>query len=84
MSRISTMLRDRRQSLGMTLADVASGCCASISFVSDVEHGRRTMSLAMVERMAKALDLDPACALSARIQDDLDAAGVVGTVVVKL
>jgi transcriptional regulator with XRE-family HTH domain len=83
-SRISAMLRARRAELGMTLADVAIGCGASISFVSDVEHGRRSMSLSMVGRVANALSIDPAEALSARIQDDLDAACIAGTVIVKL
>lgn len=58
-------MRDYRRSRGMTLAEMAKVLGVSIAFVSDVEHGRRSVSSQMAASWGAALDCRELSALAA-------------------
>jgi transcriptional regulator with XRE-family HTH domain len=53
-------IRERREELDLSLREFAKKLACSPPFISDVEHGRRFPSEAMLEQMARVLKLDPA------------------------
>ena len=52
---LGARIRARRQALGLTLAVVAPRAGVSVSYLSDVERGRRLPSLDALDRIARAL-----------------------------
>lgn len=48
-------LRDRREAEGLTLAALAQGSGMSLSYLSDVERGRRLPALDALDRVCAAL-----------------------------
>lgn len=57
--RLGEHVRARRQGLGLTLANVAVSCDVSISYVSDIEAGRRGCPPSTAARLAEALGVPP-------------------------
>jgi predicted transcriptional regulator/transcriptional regulator with XRE-family HTH domain len=53
-------IRERRKSLGLTQARVAADVGISTSYFNLIERGKRTIGGALLIRIARALDLDPA------------------------
>lgn len=66
----------RRAELKLTLGDVASACERSVSYISDIEHGRRELSLVMAVRLAGALKLRAAGLLSMVLQRQIESDGL--------
>ena len=56
-SGLGTRIRARRTALGLTLAQVAQRAGLSEAYVSNVEHGHRTPTLAVLYAIAEALGL---------------------------
>jgi transcriptional regulator with XRE-family HTH domain len=75
-SSFGAMVRLARARLGVTLAYVSQRAGCSTSFVSDVEHDRRSVSPAVAVRLAKALSHSPERFVERVLQDWLDGAGV--------
>lgn len=61
---------------GVTLSDIAKAVKASVSFVSDVEHGRRFLSLQNALRWARGMGLPDECFVRMVVQEDLDRRGI--------
>jgi transcriptional regulator with XRE-family HTH domain len=55
--RLGERVRDRRQALGRTLADVAGEAAISVSYLSAIEHGANMPSLPILGRLVHALRL---------------------------
>jgi transcriptional regulator with XRE-family HTH domain len=55
--RVGERVRDRRQALGRTLADVAGEAGMSVSYLSAIEHGTNMPSLPVLGRLVHALRL---------------------------
>lgn len=55
----------RRKQLEMTQERLAELSSLHVTYISAVENGRRNVSLAVVERLCKALEIDPALMFSA-------------------
>ena len=74
-----TRIRDRRTARGIRQAHLARDCEISPSYLNLIEHNRRKIGGALLVRIAKALDTDPA-ALSegaeTALAADLDAAAL--------
>lgn len=56
-------LRVLRTHRDLTLAQVAAACGVTNAHVSQLERGRRALTVDMLKRLAKALDVDPALLL---------------------
>jgi antitoxin component HigA of HigAB toxin-antitoxin module len=56
-------LRVMRTHRGLTLAQVAAACGVTPAHVSQLEHGKRALTVDMLKRLAQALHLDPALLL---------------------
>lgn len=82
MTLASTIARLRRER-GLTLNQLAASLLVSTSFICDVEHGRRGVSVKTAVGLAKALQVDPAELVRMVLQERLDAAGVALTVLVQ-
>lgn len=67
--RVGRRLRERRKSLGRTLADVAATATVSVSYLSAVENGTNQPSLPVLARIVHALDLTIADVLRAEGQN---------------
>lgn len=78
-STIATLRRER----GLTLHQMFMRTGYSTAYVSDVEHGRRAVSIGAAASLARALDADPADFVRQVLQERLDAAGVALTVLVQ-
>lgn len=76
MTDLATRLRARRSACGWTLAAVASCTQVSISFVSDLENGRRKFTLGNAEAWASALGMNLEEYVAAVLQEKLAAAGL--------
>ncbi|MBB4264465.1 helix-turn-helix domain-containing protein [Roseospira visakhapatnamensis] len=59
-SSFSLKIRARRRALGLTQADLAERVGISTSYFNLIERGKRTIGGALLLRIARALDLDPA------------------------
>ena len=57
-------VRSRRKELGYTQAFLSDFCGMSVSFISDLENGKRTIELERAVRLANLLGLD--CSLTVR------------------
>ena len=57
-------LRERRRELGYTQAFLSEASGLSVSFISDLENGKRTVELDKAIRLANLLGLD--CSLTPR------------------
>ena len=55
-ARFGIALKRKRQFLGMTQADLAKATGLSRSYISEIEHGRESISLERAERLAMAVD----------------------------
>lgn len=51
-------IRSLRHAAGLTLAEVAEGADLSVSYIADIEHGRRVPSLDSLVRIALVFDHD--------------------------
>lgn len=60
---IGERIRSIRTETGLTLKCVAGRADMSVSFLSDIEHGRSNPSLEMLERIAEALGVTLVCDL---------------------
>jgi transcriptional regulator with XRE-family HTH domain len=58
-------VRRVRQEKGMTLEALADDVGLAYTYVGQIERGQRNPSLAVVERIAKTLDVEPLILLSA-------------------
>lgn len=56
-------LRVLRRHRGLTLAQVGQACGVTPAHVSQLEHGKRALTVDRLKRLAEALDLDPALLL---------------------
>lgn len=74
------LVRDAHAS--RTLVEIARLTGLSVSFLCDVEHGRRSLSLATAAGMARALDADPCEWVRVVLQERLYEAGLCMTVAV--
>jgi len=54
-----TRIRNRRLDLGLRQADVARQLSISGSYLNLIEHNRRRIGEALLERLARVLDIDP-------------------------
>lgn len=55
----SQRLKERREELGLTQADLAKRLDCHAPYISDLEHGKKSPQLSTIERIAKALDVAP-------------------------
>lgn len=74
-SYLSTRLREHRKAQGWTLASIAGCTQTSVSFVSDLEHGRRKFALGNADAWASVLGLNVEDYLAAVLQERLAEAG---------
>ncbi|MBK7889621.1 MAG: helix-turn-helix transcriptional regulator [Bdellovibrionales bacterium] len=58
LNKFSSILRDRRERLGLTQEAFAERVNVNVNTVKYIEQGRRIASLPMILRLARALDLD--------------------------
>jgi transcriptional regulator with XRE-family HTH domain len=56
--RVRRRLRKRRQQLGLTQEQVCEAAGLSLDAISRIEHGSRVPTLATLDKLARALDLD--------------------------
>jgi transcriptional regulator with XRE-family HTH domain len=77
---MQSRLRSIRKSRGLTLADVAARCTPPTTAVTigRLETGMRKLSLPWMERLARALDVEPADLLPASAGSDLPVAAILG------
>ncbi len=68
---VRTRLRSLRNTLGLSLDDVAARTALSPSTISRVETGKRTISLDVLVPLAKALQVDLDSLLDASSDDDV-------------
>src|SRR5690349_1245036 len=68
---VRTRLRSLRQTLGLSLDEVASRTHLSPSTISRVETGKRTISLDVLLPLARALQVDLDTLLDVRHDDDV-------------
>lgn len=52
-------LRELRQGRNLTLSDLADGAGISLTYLSQIERGSRNPTVAIVVRLAQALDTTP-------------------------
>jgi transcriptional regulator with XRE-family HTH domain len=57
---IGETIRDRRARLKRTLRDVAARSGLSVGFLSDVERGKRAISVESLFKLGHGLDCEPA------------------------
>lgn len=77
-----TKLRERRLAAGLRQSDVAATAGISASYLNLIEHDRRKVTPAVLERLADALGIDRAALAdgqNAALVDDLRAAAARGT-----
>jgi transcriptional regulator with XRE-family HTH domain len=74
----------RRQALGLKIREVAKLMGCSASYVSDMERGRRQISIRLAAKWADALQVDRSEMLAWRFQQKLWEAGFTGTVKVTI
>ncbi len=67
-------VREERRAAKLTLEDMAHRAQISSSFLSYIESGRRKASLGTVEKLARALGLDPGDLLTSKEQAAADPA----------
>jgi len=53
---VGARIRSRRKECGLTLKMLSAKCGISVSFLSDIEHGRRNPSLDKLRTIAEGLD----------------------------
>ena len=70
------MVRSIRETDELTQEDVATKVGVSKQHVSDVEHGRRRVSIERAARWAEALGYPPAYFVRMVAQEEIDAVGV--------
>lgn len=70
--RLGDVMRVKRNRLDMCLRDVATATGLSISYVSDIEHGRRTCPPRTAARLALALGEQPERFVQMVLADDLE------------
>lgn len=56
---VAERIRDRRNALGMTQAELADAMGTSQPYICDIEHGRKSPSVSTIERIALALRVSP-------------------------
>ncbi len=56
--KIGMVLRTRRLSMKMTQMDLAVAAKTDRSFISDIENGKKNISVNMLERLCAALDVE--------------------------
>jgi transcriptional regulator with XRE-family HTH domain len=61
---VSAVLRDRRESLGMSQSELGLASGLHRSYIGDLERGSRNLALKNLCRLAEALDLTPSKVLS--------------------
>lgn len=61
-------LKAAREARGLSLAALAAAAGVSPSYLSEVEHGRKSPSLLVLRRLAAALNLEPADLVAAEAQ----------------
>lgn len=54
-----TNVRDRRTTLGWTMQEAAKKLKIAYGSYAQIEHGRRTPTIEVVERVARILKIDP-------------------------
>lgn len=54
---VGDVLRDERRRQGRTLADVAGAAAVSLSYLSEIERGRKEVSSDLLDAVSGALDL---------------------------
>jgi transcriptional regulator with XRE-family HTH domain len=69
---VGQSIRNARQRAGLSMRDFASRCGVSQPFVSAVERGQSTPSIATLYAMATVLDIEPAELLPKRPTDGID------------
>lgn len=55
---IGNLLRETRKNKGYTLKELSVKSGVSLSFISDIENGRRTPSAEKAKKLAEALEID--------------------------
>lgn len=65
-------LRERRHQLGLTLKDLAGATGLSVPFLSQVENGYGTPSLATLFALARELDTVPEALLAGPVREDIN------------
>lgn len=58
--RVGRRIRERRQSLQRTQREVADAAGIGVPYLSNLEHGQKSLSLRTLEALARALGLSPA------------------------
>ncbi len=53
-------VRERRKKLGLRIDDLSRRSGVSSTYISNVEHGARDVSFSMIQKLAAALDVEPA------------------------
>ncbi len=60
MERLGERIQTQRQSLGLSVAELAKRACVSVSYVYAIEAGHRGSQIRKLAQLARALDLAPA------------------------
>lgn len=73
---VADFVRIARAAHGVTLIEIAKTVRASVSFVSDVEHGRRRLSLPNALRWARGMGLPDESFVQLVMREDLQRHGI--------
>ena len=57
--KLGARIKDLRIKQGFSQEELAGKCDLHRTYISDIERGERNVSIENVERIAKALDIDP-------------------------
>ena len=74
--KLGELLRGRRDAQGLTLLDVSTRVGCTVSFLCDVEHGRRRPGMQTTEKLADALGVPSHELLTRLLQERLDDDGL--------
>lgn len=69
---IGKIIKSERVKQNMTLRDLSEKTGISVSFISDVENGRRNLSTEKAVKISKALNINPAAILSNELIEMID------------
>jgi transcriptional regulator with XRE-family HTH domain len=75
-SSVADFVRIARAAHRVTLSEIAKAVRASVSFVSDVEHGRRRLSLPNALRWARGMGLPEESIVQLVLQEELRRHGI--------
>jgi transcriptional regulator with XRE-family HTH domain len=75
---MNEFIRKLREDRDMTLSDLARLLRVSVSYLSDVEHDRRSVSVSLAATLADAMELPKGKLVALVLQEKLDREGLGG------